>query len=162
MPATNKANLDVRYSRLKPPATLPKGPATIFRQIVGACDAKHFTPADTPLLVEYARAVDLAGKAAAELERDGAVVAGKANPWLVVQEKAQRALVALSARLRLCPQSRFDRLVAATTSRFQGGRKPWEWPPEDPRGPDPLDEFPVAGEPSAEEKFMTTLRPPKG
>ena len=40
------------------------------------------------------------------------VIDGKTNPWLVVQEKAQRAMVALSARLRLAPQSRMESKVA--------------------------------------------------
>jgi hypothetical protein len=30
----------------------------------------------------------------------------KVNPWIVVQEKAQRALASLSLRLRLSPQGR--------------------------------------------------------
>jgi hypothetical protein len=87
-------------------------------------------------------------------------VGGKANPWIVVQEKAQRAMVALSARLRLSPQTRFDRLVAATTSRYQGPRrKPWEWPPEESRGPNPLDEFDVPGEEDPADKFIASLDP---
>ena len=50
---------------------------------------------------------------------------GKASPWLTVQEKTVRALTALSARLRICPQSRFDRLVAGTKDRPKGPR-PWD------------------------------------
>ena len=34
------------------------------------------------------------------------MVDGKPSPWLTVQEKAVRALVALSLRLRLSPQAR--------------------------------------------------------
>ena len=34
---------------------------------------------------------------------------GRANPWLVMFEKAHRSSVALSMRLRLSPQSRLDR-----------------------------------------------------
>ena len=45
-----------------------------------------------------------------------------------MSEKAQKQLVALSARLRICPQSRFDRLGAGANSRVQpDGAKPWEW-----------------------------------
>ena len=47
------------------------------------------------------------------------VIDGKTNPWLVVQEKAQRAMVALSARLRLAPQSRMESKVAAARRRGQ-------------------------------------------
>jgi phage terminase small subunit len=110
--------------RLKPPATLSEGAATVFRQIVESVAHDHFSAVDLVLVTEYSRACDLANRADAELTRDGAVVGGKANPWLAVQEKAQRAIVALCARLRVSPQSRFDRLKAGTTSRPQ--YRPWD------------------------------------
>ena len=47
-------------------------------------------------------------RAAIELSEGGAVIGGRASPWLMVQEKAHRAITALSARLRLAPQSRQD------------------------------------------------------
>jgi len=50
---------------------------------------------------------------------DGAVIDGRASPWLGVAEKAHMQLVALSARLRICPQSRFERLAAGANSRLQ-------------------------------------------
>ena len=49
--------------------------------------------------------------------------------WLVlaVSEKAIKQLVALSARLRICPQSRFDRLGAGSNSRPQpDASQPWD------------------------------------
>lgn len=79
------------------------------------------------LVSQYAGAADLAAQAQARLDQDGAVVDGRASPWLQVLEKASRSCVALSARLRICPQSRFDRLVAGANSREQPQtRKPWE------------------------------------
>lgn len=103
--------------RLDPPKGLSRAAGHVFRHLTNAVAPEHFTAADVPLLVEFCRAVELADQAALELHRHGAVVNGKASPWLVVQEKAQRALVALSARLRLAPQSRFDRTTAGTRSR---------------------------------------------
>jgi hypothetical protein len=55
----------------------------------------------------------LAGRAAAALEREGAVIGGRPNPWLVVAEKCDRALVALSMRLRISPQARLRRETTA-------------------------------------------------
>jgi hypothetical protein len=65
-----------------------------------------FRPSDAPLLVRYVQDVVLAGRAAAALEREGAVIGGRPNPWLIVAEKCDRALVALSMRLRVSPQAR--------------------------------------------------------
>ena len=106
-------------SRLRPPATLSSGAAGIFRKTVAGVDPEHFSPVDLPLLEQYAAASDLARRAQQEMDAHGAVVNGKASPWLAVLEKASRSCVALSARLRICPQSRFDRLVAGANSRAQ-------------------------------------------
>ena len=56
----------------------------------------------------------------------GAVINGKPSPWITVQEKAVRAMVALSMRLRLSPQSRID---AKTLGRqeVRQGPAPWEY-----------------------------------
>jgi phage terminase small subunit len=106
--------------RLAPPATLSDGARLAFAKAVSSVDADHFTAGDQALLVEFARAVDLANQAATELDAHGPVVNGRPSPWIVIQEKSVRALVALSARLRLCPQSRFDRTKAGTNARKPG------------------------------------------
>jgi hypothetical protein len=59
------------------------------------------------LLCRYVESDALAERAAKEL-RKNPVVDGKASAWLAVQEKSVRALVSLSMRLRLSPQSRID------------------------------------------------------
>jgi len=121
MPRKSSAALSVLPTtgtapRIDPPRNLTPAAAKAFRALVASVDAGHFTPADVPLLAEYARAVELADQAAQGLQ-DGPVVDGRVSPWVTVQEKASRSLVALSARLRVCPQSRFDRLVAGRTAR---------------------------------------------
>jgi phage terminase small subunit len=40
------------------------------------------------------------------------VVNGRPSPWIVVQEKAVRAMTALAMRLRLSPQARRERAQA--------------------------------------------------
>lgn len=85
-----------------------------------------------PLLEGYAQSAALATEAAQRLDADGAVVEGKSSSWLGVSEKAIKQLVALSARLRICPQSRFNRLRAGSNSRPQpdapkaGRRGEWD------------------------------------
>jgi P27 family predicted phage terminase small subunit len=97
------------FTRLRPPSDLGKQEAAVWREIVLTCDEKHFQASDAPLLIRYCQNVVLAQRAAAALEREGAVVAGRVNPWLTVGEKCDRALVALSMRLRISPQARMRR-----------------------------------------------------
>jgi phage terminase small subunit len=92
-------------NRLRPPSSLSETERKIFSNLVAACSADHFRPSDLPLLCCYVEAVDLAERAAKEL-RKHPVQNGKVNPWIVVQEKTVRTIVALSMRLRLSPQAR--------------------------------------------------------
>jgi len=111
--------------RLNPPSTLTAAERALFVEIVAACPTKHFVASDLPLLIRYVEALALADKAAGHLHTEGAVIKGKTSPWLVVLEKCQRAVVALSMRLRLSPQSRAD---PKTLQRNQLSpfAKPWE------------------------------------
>jgi hypothetical protein len=95
-------------ARLAPSADAPEDVVTVFREILTATPADHFVPGDVPLIQAYAEAIVLARQAAIELDQSGPVVQGRASAWLVVQEKAHRALASLSARLRLSPQHRAD------------------------------------------------------
>lgn len=105
--------------RLTPPASLSEAAKTIFEHTINSVDASHFSAVDLPLLEAFSVNAALATQAAQRLEIEGAVVNDKASPWLAVSEKACKQLVALSARLRICPQSRFDRLSAGANSRQQ-------------------------------------------
>lgn len=120
-------------ARLQPPDTLSPAAKLVFQHIVSNVDPSHFSPVDLPLLAAFAQSAALATEAAQRLDADGAVSAdGKPSPWLGVSEKAIKQLVALSARLRICPQSRFDRLSAGANSRPQpdapkaGRRGEWD------------------------------------
>jgi phage terminase small subunit len=94
--------------------------AKTFINIVAACKPTHFQPQDEALLVEYARAVALADEAAGELRINGAVVIGsrgpQVSPWIVVQEKALKAMATLALRLRISPQAR-SQIVAGRPQR---------------------------------------------
>lgn len=96
--------------RLSPPPELAGKARDVFLDTVASLKPGHFQPSDRPLLVEFCRAAALAGEADKALAAEGAVVeterGSKVNPWIVVQEKAQRAMAALALRLRLSPQGR--------------------------------------------------------
>ena len=87
--------------RLQPPDSLSAGARAEFLRIVMAEKADHFRPSDMPLLTQYCESAALAARATLELQREDAPAR-----WLTVWEKANRNMVALSARLRICPQSR--------------------------------------------------------
>jgi phage terminase small subunit len=122
--AQSMANLavDGRPERLKPPAGLSPRERALFNHIVNSLPPEHFRPSDMTLVARFVESAALAEKAAVEL-RKGAVIDGKASPWLVVQEKCIRAVTALAARLRLSPQSRLDQRSAAREQVPY--RRPW-------------------------------------
>jgi hypothetical protein len=108
--------LDGRQSRLRAPASLPPAEARLFAQLVAANAPAHFKTSDLPLLQQYVAAAVLNDQATAEL-RAGAVVGGRPSPWLAVFEKTNRAVVALSMRLRLSPQARSPNHPPAGSSK---------------------------------------------
>jgi len=119
MPRKSAASLQViplvpEASRLLPPANLSEPERIIFRGLVSAVPPDHFRASDMPLIVQYCQAIALGDEASAYIRKEGAVVAGRASPWLIVLEKCQRAVVALSMRLRLSPQARAPRAKADT------------------------------------------------
>ena len=115
--------VDGTPSRLRPPDTLGDAERTIFQSLVASCDSAHFRESDLPLLCRYVEAVVLAERAANEMRLSGPVIDGKPSAWLQVQEKAVRAMTALSMRLRLSPQSRTD---PKTTARRTGYASAYE------------------------------------
>jgi hypothetical protein len=97
--------LDTRAVRLRPPPNLPAPERELFAAIVSASSLQHFQSSDLPLLVQYVANVVLNERAHDEL-RSAPLVGGRPSPWLTVAEKTNRAVVALSLRLRLSPQAR--------------------------------------------------------
>lgn len=100
--------VDGRPDRLAPPAHLSDAARAIWHELVAALPPEHLRPTDVPLVESYAEWTATARRAARELAEHGEVASGRASPWLVVAEKAQRAQTALALRLRLCPSSRTD------------------------------------------------------
>jgi len=93
--------LPARPERLRAPETLSEGARFEFLRIICCEKPDHFRTSDLPLLTQYCESAALAARATQELQREDAPAR-----WLQVWEKANRNMVALSARLRLCPQSR--------------------------------------------------------
>ena len=82
--------------------------------------ARHFTPADEPLLVAYVQAVLLGRRAIKK--------AGKDRGSLATWERSTKIAGTLATKLRLCPQSRID-AVTVTRGRPSSpvaASRPWE------------------------------------
>ena len=109
--------------KLKPPTSLSLPERELFNALIDAVDRKHFRSSDLPLLCRYVEAAVLAEQAAKELREHGAVIDGRASPWLVVQEKSVRTLNSLSLRLKLSPQSRLSNRAMGRQKPV--GPKPW-------------------------------------
>jgi phage terminase small subunit len=118
---------------LQPPDYMGPNERQRFCEIIANCDTRHFRPSDLPLLVRYVEAIALGDQAAEQL-RLGAVIDGRPSPWIVIQEKAVRAMVALSMRLRLSPQSRMDAKAVGRQQQRQGP-PPWEFDAEQEKKP---------------------------
>ena len=117
-------NVNGKPPRPEPPSSLPEAERAVFVDLVAASDPEHFRSSDLPLLVRYVESIVLADRAASEL-RKGAVVKGKTSPWLAIQREAIKAMVALSIRLRLSPQSRIDPKTLGR-QQLRAGPAPWE------------------------------------
>jgi hypothetical protein len=107
--------------RLAPSEGAPEDVAAIFRQILASAPADHFKVGDAPLVEAYAQAISLARRSALEISANGPVISGRPSPWIHCQEKAHRAIAALSMRLRLSPQHRAD---ARSAGRKADGPRP--------------------------------------
>lgn len=104
--------------RLQVPRELAGRAKEVFLDTVSACKPAHFEPQDTPILVEFCRATALADEAAAALATEGAVIDGKASPWVGIQATAQKTMTTLATKLRLGPTAR----TSNPPSRGPGGR----------------------------------------
>jgi hypothetical protein len=102
--------IDSKQSRpkLAPSPGAPEDVRTIFAEILASAPAAHFKVGDAPLVEAYAQAISLARQSALEIATNGPVIGGRPSPWVHCQEKAMRAIAALSMRLRLSPQHRAD------------------------------------------------------
>lgn len=91
---------------LVPPSSLTSAERAVFKDIVSACDARHFAKGDAQLLLSYVQIILAVRKLAAVANR-------KPSPGAFVSlEKMARLQASLATKLRLSPQSRLDRKTA--------------------------------------------------
>ncbi|MBR1170712.1 hypothetical protein [Bradyrhizobium liaoningense] len=88
------------------PSSLTASERTLFKDIVSACDPRHFAKGDAQLLVSYVQVTLAVRKLAAVANRKPAPGA------FVSLERMTRLQASLATKLRLSPQSRLDRKTA--------------------------------------------------
>jgi hypothetical protein len=91
--------------RLTAPSGLSAAERTLFNELVGSCDPRHFVKSDRPLLVSYVQSTLLSLSSFKQMKGDPDMV--------TVWEKATRMQATLATRLRLAPQARTDPLTIA-------------------------------------------------
>jgi hypothetical protein len=87
-----------KSSRLTAPTSLSQPARTLFNEIVSACDPRHFTEAEEPLLVSYVQLVIKVRQCEAKLP-------------IEQLERLLRTQALLATKLRLTPQTRIDKNV---------------------------------------------------
>jgi len=102
----------------------PDDVRAVFRRIVADAGEDHFRPGDADLIEQFAGAIVLARDAYEQLQKEGPVLNGRVSPWQTVLEKANRASVSLSQRLRLSPMSRTD---SKTVARSKSGGSAYDY-----------------------------------
>jgi hypothetical protein len=87
--------------RLRPPDSLSEPQKAAFLDLVTACPATQFEPADVPLLCRWAEVTVMAEMAAAELQANGLLAPDrKPSVWFRIHLEATKALSGLALRLR--------------------------------------------------------------
>jgi hypothetical protein len=104
--------------RLEPPPSLSAAERAVFANLISSTNADHFVASDLPVLVVYCRAIVMEQLAATRLRK------APDSKWLAVWERAARTITTLSAKLRLCPQSRRQ---YARPGPPPGRKEPWEF-----------------------------------
>ena len=84
-----------------------RGEGTLQSNFVKA-SKDQFRQTDDTLFELYCLAVLEARLAYRHLETEGRIISGRLSPWVSILEKANKAVVSLSVRLRLGPKSRVD------------------------------------------------------
>ena len=104
----------------------------MFREIVAACSADHFTASDMPLIVSFVQSTLMARNAIQSASSD--------KDALLRWDRAVKLQAVLASKLRLCPLSRVDpKTLGRNTPRphyprpwslregdDHNGKKPWE------------------------------------
>jgi hypothetical protein len=86
----------LRSARLQPPASLSKDERAEFTMLVINNKPDHFKPSDLPLLTTYSQIICQLAEASREIHK-GVVREGKISPWISIQERLIKSMVAVDA-----------------------------------------------------------------
>ena len=103
---------------MRPPSSLSEPERQAFVDLVSSVPSSQFAASDLPLLCRFVELQILAEQAAGELRvGSGSIITrdGKVSPWFAIHQQCTKAMLGLTLRLRLAPQSR----VAKASRRRQ-------------------------------------------
>lgn len=126
----------------KPDPKLTPAQAEHWARISASKPAEYFNSDDLLLLSELCRALDMCDRLAAaidtlDIRQQGETLARR----LALRDKEVRRVTVLATKLRLTPQSRYDKGAAATFAKRSTGRRPWHWNSDPPDGDPDGDAF---------------------
>ena len=111
--------------RAPPPASLDPDAAALWVEILDSLRADYVLISERPILEAYCQAVVAARRAREMVSCEGPVIDGRLNPWMLALDQETKRSATLALRLRLAPQSRFDRTTAAGRVR-PAARSRWD------------------------------------
>jgi hypothetical protein len=110
-----------------PDAKLTDAQAAVWKRITASKPGDWFNGDDLFLLAELCRALDMCDRLADAIDamdiRNGDTLARR----LALRDKEARRVTVLATKLRLTPQSRYDKGAAATAAKRPNGARPWEF-----------------------------------
>lgn len=109
--------IDTQSLRLSPPDYLNEIEAKIFREIVNACDPRHFRRGEVPLLAQYCTATALSRYYAKHI--------GDEPKFFRQWESAAKLCAVLSTKLRLAPSARLRAERVERLEYAPPGEPPW-------------------------------------
>lgn len=121
----------------KPDAKLTTAQADHWKRITASKPAEYFNTDDLLLLAELCRALDMCDRLADRIDKMDILHGDSLQRALGLRDKEVRRVTVLATKLRLTPQSRYDKGAAASFAKKPNGRRPWHWGGE----PNPFDEF---------------------
>jgi hypothetical protein len=110
--------------RPAPPEAFSKAESVVWHRIVEACPPEWFTPENQPLLARLCFLIVMTEQQEAKLRADGFIFADKNAARAYFD--ATKQIVHISTKLRLSPQSRYNRFEASSRMRNRATHRLWD------------------------------------
>lgn len=100
-----------------PPPTLDADGKALWNEIVRSLQPGYFLQSEHPVLETYVQGILSIRRHREMLKIEGDFPGGKLNRRHMLLQSEIKSMTGLATRLRLCPQSRLDRMMAGKATR---------------------------------------------